>query len=68
MDATSSTSTEHECEPPAPSGTTLPPPWRCPDCGTLWFAQEPTTGPEGDGEVAERVTWTWTRFEDLTPS
>jgi hypothetical protein len=69
MDATTAPSSRHECEPPAPSGTTLPPPWRCPDCGALWIAQGPTSAnPEGDREVAEHVTWTWARFEDLTPA
>jgi hypothetical protein len=60
---------DHECDPPQPPGTTLPPPWRCPACNTLWMAQddEPMPGEVGDREVPERVTWTWKRFEELTP-
>jgi hypothetical protein len=57
----------HDCQPPTPSGTTLPPPWRCPDCQTLWIPQEPVTTAEDDREVAEQVIWTWRRFEELTP-
>jgi hypothetical protein len=45
----------------------VPPPWRCPDCDTLWIAQDPVTPAEGDGEVADHVAWTWKRFEELTP-
>jgi hypothetical protein len=65
--STNSSTGPHNCQPPAPSGTTLPPPWRCSSCETLWIAQEPVTGAEGDREVAEQVTWTWKRFEGLTP-
>jgi hypothetical protein len=62
---------EHECRPqPEPPDTVFPPPWRCPECDTLWVPQDDAgtaeVVPEGR-EVAEHVSWTWRRFESLTP-
>lgn len=60
---------DHACNLPAAQGTTLPPPWRCPECDTLWMAQDNEPVPDSEnGEVPNEVTWTWRRFETLTPN
>lgn len=60
----------HDCDLPTSSGSVFPPPWRCPECDTLWVPQDEAgtaeVVPEGR-EVREQVSWTWRRFEELTP-
>ena len=61
---------DHRCEPqPESPGTTLPPPWRCPECDRLWMAQAVDEPDDGGAlrEVGELVGWTWHPFESLTP-
>ena len=62
---------EHACDPqPDSPGTVFPPPWRCPQCDTLWVPQDEddtaSTTPPGR-EVQEFVGWRWRRFDSLTP-
>ena len=61
---------EHDCALPEPSGTVFPPPWRCPECDTLWVPQDEEgtadVTPAGR-EVVPEVSWRWRRFEALTP-
>jgi hypothetical protein len=60
----------HDCDLPTSSGSVFPPPWRCPECDTLWVPQDEAgtaeVVPEGR-EVREHVSWTWRRFGELTP-
>ena len=60
----------HECGLPPTTGTVFPPPWRCPECDTLWMAQDEAGTAEATPpgrEVVSEVSWTWKRFESLTP-
>ena len=62
---------QHQCAPqPEPPDTVFPPPWRCSVCDTLWVPQDEEgtadTTPVGR-EVQEYVSWTWRRFDSLTP-